>query len=124
MKECYPVKSAEYATAQGIDHEPVFNWWLPYVLKKRERIILAVRRQGNAHYVKRTPKYGIEVPRTVEEAYAIDTKNGNTLWTDAIAKEAKSIRPGLKVLPEGEDALPGHQKILCHWIFDIKMEDF
>ena len=79
LKECYPVESAEYATAQGIDHEPAFNWWVPHVLKKRDRIISAVRRRGNARYVKRTHKFGIEVPKTVEEAYEIDKKNGNTL---------------------------------------------
>ena len=26
MKECYPVQTAEYAVAQGIDHEPAFNY--------------------------------------------------------------------------------------------------
>ena len=26
FKECYPVQTAEYAVAQGIDHEPAFNW--------------------------------------------------------------------------------------------------
>ena len=23
----------------GIDHEPAFNWWVPHILKKRDRII-------------------------------------------------------------------------------------
>ena len=71
------------------------------MLKKREHIILAVRRRGNARYVKRTHKFGIEVPRTVEKAYEIDKKNGNTLWTDAIAKEAKSVRSEVQGAPRG-----------------------
>ena len=124
LKECYPVETAEYATAQGIDHEPAFNWWVPHVLKRRDRIISAVKRRGNTRYMKRTHKFGIEVPKTIKEAYALDAKNGNTLWADAIAKEAKSVRPGIKVLAEEEDPPPGHQRIRCHWIFDIKMEDF
>lgn len=33
LKESYPVEVAEFAKAQGIDHEPAFAWWVPYVLK-------------------------------------------------------------------------------------------
>ena len=32
-------------------------------------------------------KYGVRVPSTVEEAYQLDTENGDTLWVDAIALE-------------------------------------
>ena len=32
-------------------------------------------------------KYGIIVPSTVEEAEALDKENGNTYWSDAIAKD-------------------------------------
>ena len=34
MKQCYPVETAEYAVAQGIDSQPAFNWWVKHVLKK------------------------------------------------------------------------------------------
>jgi hypothetical protein len=37
LKESYPVEVAEYAVAQGIDHEPAFVWWVPFTLKKRNR---------------------------------------------------------------------------------------
>ena len=39
LNELNHVQTAEYAVAQGIDHEPGFNWWVGAVLKKRERII-------------------------------------------------------------------------------------
>jgi hypothetical protein len=42
FKESNPIKVAEYAVALGINHEPVFSWWVPLVLKKRDRIISAV----------------------------------------------------------------------------------
>jgi hypothetical protein len=32
------------------------------------------------------------VPKTVKEALALDCKNGNILWADAIAKEMKEVR--------------------------------
>jgi hypothetical protein len=35
-------------------------------------------------------KFGIQVPRNVKEAYALD-KNGNTKWTDAMNEEISSL---------------------------------
>jgi hypothetical protein len=49
LKESHPLESAEYAVTQGIDHKPAFNWWVPHVLKKRDRIISLV--------CKRTTRY-------------------------------------------------------------------
>ena len=36
--------------------------------------------------------------KTVQEALALDRKNGNTLWADAIAKELKNVKVAFKVL--------------------------
>jgi len=52
------------------------------------------------------------------------TKRGNTLWSDAIAKEMKDVRVAFKILIDGQSAPFGYQKIPCHMIFDVKMEDF
>lgn len=123
LKESHPVQVAEYAKTHKIDHEPAFNWWVPYVLKKRDRIISLVKRR-NTRYLKRTHKFGIEMPKTVQEALALDRRNGNTLWADAIAKELKNVKVAFKILPDGAPAPIGHQKIPCHMIFDVKMEDF
>ena len=35
IKEYHLVQTAEFAVAQGIDHEPDFNWWVKHVLKKK-----------------------------------------------------------------------------------------
>jgi hypothetical protein len=64
------------------------------------------------------------VPKTVKEALELDKKNGNTLWADAIAKEMKDVRVAFKILPDWQSAPIGYQKIPCHMIFDVKMEDF
>ena len=37
--EANPVELAEYAVNHGIDKEPAFHWWVPFVLRKRNRII-------------------------------------------------------------------------------------
>ena len=44
LKESFPIEVAEYAVAQGINSEPAFAWWVPYVLRKRDRIIAAVNK--------------------------------------------------------------------------------
>jgi hypothetical protein len=41
--------------------------------------------------LKRTHKFGIELPKTVKEALELDKKNGNTFWADTIAKEMKDV---------------------------------
>jgi hypothetical protein len=123
LKESHPIDTAEYAKILGIDNEPAFNWWVPHVLRKRNHIISLVRK-WNPRYLKRTHKFGIELTKTVKEALELDKKNGNTFWADTIAKEMKDIRAAIKILLDGQSVPIGYQKIPCHIIFDIKMEDF
>jgi hypothetical protein len=44
------------------------------------------------------------VPRTAKGAYALDKKNGNTFWADAIVKEMKEVSVAFRILPDGEIA--------------------
>ncbi len=108
---------------KGLDHEPAFNWWVHHVLRKHDQIISLVCRR-TTRYLKRTNKFGIEIPKTVKEALALDCKNGNTLWADAIAKEMREVRISFNILSDGGSAPIGYQKIPCHMVFDVKMEDF
>ncbi len=48
----------------------------------------------------------------------------NTFWTDAIAKEMKEVRKAFEIIPNDKVVPIGYQKIPCHMIFDVKMEDF
>jgi Reverse transcriptase (RNA-dependent DNA polymerase) len=120
MKESYPVEVAEYAVAHELEHEPAFAWWSPYVLKKRNRIISAVKKR----FIKRTHKFGLEIPKSVLDAQRIDKENGNTLWQDAIAKEMKNVRIAFKILEDQGEVPIGHQYMDCHIIFDIKLDGF
>jgi hypothetical protein len=94
-----------------------------HVLKKCEQVISLVCKP-NTRYLKQIHKFGIEVPKTVKEALDLDYKNGNTLWVDAIAKEMKEVCIAFNILPDGHSAPIRYQKIPCHMIFDVKMEDF
>jgi hypothetical protein len=93
------------------------------VLKKHDQIISLVRKR-TTRYLKRTHKFGIEVPKTVQEALALGHKNGNILWAHAITKEMKDVCIAFNILPDGHPAPIGYQKIPCHMIFDVKMEDY
>jgi hypothetical protein len=94
MKEAYPVQSAEYTAQAHIVEEPVFAWWVPHTLKKRNRIIAKVK----SKYWLRTRKFGIRIPKSVKDkAREIDAKNGNTYWWDAILKDMKNVRPAFEV---------------------------
>ena len=120
LKEQIPVEIAEYAVTHSIAQEPAFSWWVPFTLKKRDFIISAV----NKRYHKTTHKYGIRIPKSVDEAHQIDKENGNTKWADAIAKEMKNVMVAFKMLGMGAPTPVGYQKIRCHIIFDVKMDNF
>jgi hypothetical protein len=47
-----------------------------YTLKKRDKIIAAVR----ARFVRKDFKFGIKVPNTIAEARRLDAENGDNLW--------------------------------------------
>jgi hypothetical protein len=108
---------------QGIDDEPAFNWWVNAVLHKHEHII-ALAKKWSAGFLKKAHKFGIEVPRSVAEAYTLDKKNGNTFWAGAISKEMKNVQIAFKILVNGDKVPIGYQCMQCHMIFDGKMEDF
>ena len=85
LKEYHPVDTYEFTVSQEIDHEPAFNWWVKVVLKKRLRITSLVKKRSDC-YLKKTHKFGVEVPKYVAQEYSLDKNNGKTLWADAIAK--------------------------------------
>ena len=78
------------------------------MLKKKDRIIASVRK-WQTRYLKKSHKFGIELPKTVEQAYILDAKNGNTFWADAMPKERENVRVAFKVLPDGKSVPTGNQ---------------
>jgi hypothetical protein len=116
MKESYPVEVAQYAKDNELERESAF-WWVSYTLKKAARIMAKVKVRNV-----RQEKFGIQVPRSVEEALAIDRTSKTTYWGDAINKEMKNIEIAFRILEEGEQVPVGYQFIRCHFIFDVKID--
>ena len=76
LKELNLVNVAKFAVARGINKEPAFEQQVPCTLKHRDTIISAVRKRVR----KNSYKHSIKLPKSAEEANAIDRKNGNTFW--------------------------------------------
>ena len=79
-----------------------------------------------SQYWRTTHKFGIKVPKSVEEAYRIDRETGTDFWERAIQKEMARIKEAMKLfdgtLDDAKTHLVGYQMIRCHMIFDVKME--
>jgi hypothetical protein len=128
LKDSNPVELAEYAVASRIDQEPAFHWWVAEVLRKRNRIIAKLKRR----YWRITHKFGIRLPKTVEEAIQIDRETNTTFWTDAIKKETEKVNIAFDFIgdwtPEqvrqgaAKGDFVGFQEIDCHIVFDVKMD--
>ena len=129
LKETNILEVAQYAIDNQLQEEPAFAWWLPTILKRKQRIVAKMK----SKYWKTNEKFGIVLPHSVEEALEIDRKNGNNLWFNAIQKEIKNVRKAFREyannnirtasdLRANPQALPGFQEIRCHMIFDIKMD--
>jgi hypothetical protein len=88
-----------------------------HILQKQERIIQNVK----TRYWKHTQKYGVELPKSVKQALAIDRNTGTSFWKGAIDKEMQKVLPAFEfryndVMP------PGFKKIDCRMVFNVKLD--
>ena len=118
LKETNPIEVAEYVIARGLDLEPAFDWWVPYTMRKRDLVVSSI----NSRIRKTTHKYGVRVPRSIEECIALDKENGNLLWRNAIEKEMKNVAVAFEILEKGQKAPIGWKKSSGHLVFDVKMD--
>lgn len=88
LKHAYPVELADYAMGNKIQDKPAFAWWVPYTLKKCQRIISNLKTK----YGDQSEKYSICLPKSVKEACKIDRHNSDKFWTNAIDKEMKNVQ--------------------------------
>jgi hypothetical protein len=118
MRDMNMPKCAEYAIEHGLADESAFKFWVKHAMKKRERLIKQVYKRKRRNKF----KYGIEVPNTVGQAYALDEKNGNSLWREAIDKEMKNVMVAFEIKNAGEEPPDGYGEIPLQMIFTIKMD--
>jgi hypothetical protein len=75
-----------------------------------------------SHMTKKTHKYGIRVPHSIEEAYQLDKETGSDYWHQAILKEMKNNAVAFKFLELGEHIPVRSNWVPCHMIFDVKLD--
>ena len=102
----------------SLTKEPAFIWWVPFALKRRDRIIKATQ----TRYQQKWQKYGIEIPKSVHRALEIGQETGTDFWRKALQLEMSKILPAVKILDKNEAKLVGYQQIPCHIVFDVKMD--
>ena len=71
---------------------------------------------------KRTPKYAIEIPTSVEHSYAIDKKNGNQFWCIVIRTEMYNNGIAFNIFPTGEQAPKGWHKVTGRLVYNVEMD--
>ena len=67
-------------------------------------------------------KYGILIPKTVEEALRFDKENGKTFWNNAIKKELNALLAAkcFDFKPVGHHPGSGWQWVPLIMVFDVK----
>ena len=76
MKNLYHVHMDEYTVQRRIAGNPTFPWFIWHALAKRNLIIGNMR----SKYWVQTHKFGLKIPKSVQEAKTFDKENSNTLW--------------------------------------------
>ena len=127
IKKDDPVTLAQYAYDRGLTNQQVWRWAKRYC-KSEEKLRRSVRqariqakRSGRAIKY----KFGVRIPRTIQEAYVLDKENGNNLWREAIQKEVNlltEIYPSFKTPDKPEDITPDYQFIPILWVLDCKVD--
>jgi hypothetical protein len=116
MKNFFFVELAKYALVNKLIEEPAFAWRVTHVLRKHDRIIKKVK----LRYWDQTHKYGILLPKSVEEELQIEKEMETDFWQRAIEKGMKAIECAFEFKDDNKMQV-GHQHIYCHVVFDIKI---
>ena len=93
-RETNMVENAEYPKANSLIDAPVFDWWAPLTLMKRNRLIKASKKRLAGS----RSKFRIKIPNTVQGALELDKANDNTIWLDKISKEKANMENAFQVL--------------------------
>lgn len=139
LQVSHPTELAEYLVMCNLEDDPALAHWVKEIRKIQAQVLANVRRRVAATRKKakkkkkfvpgEREKFGVIIPRTVEEALRLDAENGNHLWQQAIEKEMTNVRIAFEEFTGGtlddvkaRKKLVGYQRINCHMIFDVKMD--
>jgi hypothetical protein len=61
-----------------------------------------LKKLTKSRHIRRGYKFGIKIPKTMEEALQFDLENGNTLWYEATINEMTNVRIAFEVIEDGK----------------------
>jgi Reverse transcriptase (RNA-dependent DNA polymerase) len=118
MKRIDMTAVADYAVDNNLQGKEQFGGWVRTSTRCKQRIISKIMRRQSFNQF----KYGVELPRNMEEAIMLNRKNNNTLWQQAVKKEMDNVMVAFQAL-EGHERIPqGYKPITVRMIFDVKMD--
>ena len=86
-----PVTCAIYAKENNLLDKPGWTRFRKIASKQDRMIRLINKAKGKVIHAKPLYKFGVQVPRSHDEAMKLDEINGNKLWAEAEAKEFEQI---------------------------------
>ena len=118
-----PVTLAAYAKAHDLVETPGWKFLRRFV--RRAKLLRRMLNQARRQSKNNGPRYkfGVQIPRNVKEARALDKANGNSLWEEAIRLELGQLDEykTFEDAGKGKHRLPRDYKLIhCHIIFDCK----
>ena len=120
LQDPFPI--IQYATKNGLEKSPSFDW-INEVVKDEERLTQLAK--AYKAKVDQGPKYkfGVEVARSPRHGIELDKANGNSLWKEATNTELKQINAYETFrLPDEDEDLSEFQMIPYHMIYDVKFD--
>ena len=76
----------EHAVANQLVEGPAFKWWVPFIFKKRDRILQ--KAESGCHRIIRVVE--IETPRNFKMALQVDSETGIAIWKNALIQEMET----------------------------------
>ena len=94
---------------------------------QREKLFKRMLKQAKLRHDRNTPifMFGVQVPRSAEQAYDMDKKNGDKVWTAAMTAEITQLQDYETFIDKGRTPATlekEYQRIRCHFVFAVKFD--
>ena len=89
MKEADPITLAKYGHSQNLQETRGWKWIKKY--SENSKVFINLSKIFASKGRQKVFKFGVEVPRNLKEALALDNYNGNELWSKATDKEVNEL---------------------------------
>src|SRR5688572_2577048 len=114
MKLHDPFLVARYAMKNDLVSAKGWEWTKDYI--DSDGIIPKMVHAYKVSKFMKTIKFGVEVPQTMKQAFAMDEADSSNLWAKAMDSEIQSLHDHdtFVVLEEGHHIPPGYKQIPYH----------